>query len=79
MSSGYSFKSLPFNEDDDSGLKLVPDSYLDSMNDFHDDELGGGSKGGRRMSDLDEGDVQVLTLDEIKEMKNKRPEQSGGK
>ena len=75
-SGGYSFKSLPFNgEDDEAGIKLVPDSYLDNMDDYNDDE-----EGGRRMSETSEceGRVSVLTIDELKNMRNKNKNEDIG-
>ena len=77
-SGGYSFKSLPFNadEDEESGIKLVPDSYLDSMDDYNDDD----EPGGRRMSETSEceGRVSVLTIDELKNMRNKNKNEDIG-
>ena len=80
LSSGsganYSFKSLPFNEDEEAGIKLVPDSYLDSMDDLNDDD----EPGGRRMSETSEceGRVSVLTIDELKNMRNKNKNEDIG-
>jgi hypothetical protein len=68
-SGGYSFKSLPFNQDDEeSGIKLVPDSYLDDMEEDDYDEY---NNGGRRDSEC-EGRVSVLTIDELKNMKKSK-------
>ena len=80
MSAGsgtnYSFKSLPFHEDEESGIKLVPDSYLDSMDDYNDDD----EQYGRRISEPseDEGRVSVLTIDELKNMRKKNKNEEFG-
>ena len=72
--SGYSFKSLPFNGDDEeSGIKLVPDSYLDDDDDYNEED----DYGGRRTSEC-EGRVSVLTIDELKNMRNKNTNEEYG-
>ena len=40
MNADYSFKSLPFfDETEETNISLIPDSFLDSMEDDFDDEL----------------------------------------
>ena len=50
---------------------MVPDSYLDNMDDYNDDEEEG------RPSEC-EGRVSVLTIDELKNMRNKNKNEDIG-
>ena len=64
---------MPYREEDDTTLKLVPDSFLDNMDDYGDEEIG--AKPGGRLrptQDLDDGNVKILSLDEIKNMKPRK-------
>lgn len=56
-------------EDEDTTLKLVPDSFLDNMDDYGDEEIGSKPSGRRQYEDFDDGAVKILSLDEIKKMK----------
>ena len=65
---------MPYREEDDTTLKLVPDSFLE-LDDYGDEEIGS-KPGGRRLAtqDLDDGAVKILSLDEIKNMKTEKKE-----
>ena len=67
QNNDYSFKSLPFfDEGEDSSIRLMPDSYLDSMDDLDDELASQGS------SNIDEGSVSILSVEQIKGMKSEK-------
>ena len=67
--SKYSFKSLPFFEEDEKGLVLCDDFIMDEF----DEEFMTDAYGSDKPTPIDEGSIKALTVDEIKQMKPQKP------
>ena len=73
--TSYAFNKLPFYEEDEKGLVLCDDFIIDEFDEefLNDNEMMGSESRGRQTTNsgrrIDEGSVNPLTIDEIKQMK----------